>query len=536
MFLPEGKGGIKIDSSLMLKEAPSVIGTGEWDNPQCKNFKNENGNGLDIGDIILVREGQIPLALCEVKGPGFTSEILQKKHIHENYREVSILSWYEGVDSFPQAQGTLQRLRDDKTDSWQFIDAWFQDTQNKIKMGNYIDLINYKKQIILQGPPGTGKTYTAKDIAYQLITGEVVDPINREEQIETLESSNQFNLIQFHPAYSYEDFVRGIIATSNGSQIEYETVNKVLGELASIALKNYKDSRKDSIELNKEQWVQENFDEFVDKLSEELDTNDGILSLSKSVNIISIEADAFRYSGSTWLSQPRMKFQDIVSLVINDIKERKDIKHFQGVSPLANSHATYFKAVLDKFYEFMDEKNVPKKKGTQVIPQNYVLLIDEINRANLPSVLGELVYALEYRGESIDTVYAIDGDSSIIIPPNLYIIGTMNTADRSVGHIDYAIRRRFAFVDILPSIDVIEPLNAKSLFKSVTELFSEKYLAPDFQPKEVQLGHSYFLAKNDDILRLKLNYEIKPILREYIKDGILLEEAGEVVEALTINE
>src|SRR5690606_7139407 len=85
----------------------------------------------------------------------------------------------------------------------------------------------------------------------------------------------------------------------------------------------------------------------------------------------------------------------------------------------------------------------------------YVLIIDEINRANLPAVLGELIYALEYRGEGVDSMYDLDGDTSIILPPNLYIIGTMNTADRSVGHIDYAIRRRFAFVEVLPSAEVI---------------------------------------------------------------------------------
>src|SRR5690606_7974702 len=99
---------------------------------------------------------------------------------------------------------------------------------------------------------------------------------------------------------------------------------------------------------------------------------------------------------------------------------------------------------------------------------NYVLIIDEINRANLSSVLGELIYALEYRyyfNNTIDdqleaTVKSIYGVSyeekgtepsyDLILPENLYIIGTMNTADRSVGHIDYAVRRRFAFVNVLP--------------------------------------------------------------------------------------
>ena len=104
---------------------------------------------------------------------------------------------------------------------------------------------------------------------------------------------------------------------------------------------------------------------------------------------------------------------------------------------------------------------------------NYVLIIDEINRANLPSVLGELIYALEYRGDAVESMYAIEEDNKITIPPNLYIIGTMNTADRSVGHIDYAIRRRFAFVDVLPDEGVIANAKAKKLFEEVSKLFVE---------------------------------------------------------------
>ena len=135
---------------------------------------------------------------------------------------------------------------------------------------------------------------------------------------------------------------------------------------------------------------------------------------------------------------------------------------------------------------------------------NYVLIIDEINRANLPSVLGELIYALEYRGDAVESMYAIEEDNKITIPPNLYIIGTMNTADRSVGHIDYAIRRRFAFVDVLPDEGVIANAKAKKLFEEVSKLFVEsvdgkkknsKYLTADFDYKDIQLGHSYFLLK-----------------------------------------
>jgi DNA polymerase III delta prime subunit len=195
---------------------------------------------------------------------------------------------------------------------------------------------------------------------------------------------------------------------------------------------------------------------------------------------------------------------------------------------------------------------------------NYVLIIDEINRANLSSVLGELIYALEYRGEEVESMYEVDDSQKLILPPNLYIIGTMNTADRSVGHIDYAIRRRFAFVDILPKNLTTELGNdfKQDIFTKVSELFIENYnpameygpeesrlnrskhLSEEFEPKDVWLGHSYFIQHyeqdengiKDESKRvdftLRLEYEIKPILREYVKDGILKPSALDTIENL----
>lgn len=159
---------------------------------------------------------------------------------------------------------------------------------------------------------------------------------------------------------------------------------------------------------------------------------------------------------------------------------------------------------------------------------NYVLIIDEINRANLPAVLGELIYALEYRYDpnneketTVDSIYSFNNDRSLSLPNNLYIIGTMNTADRSVGHIDYAIRRRFAFIEMPADEKVITNPVALDLFRQIRSMF-EKYIASDFNINDVLLGHSYFLAENNSELKLKLEYEALPILKEYLKDGVLI--------------
>ena len=140
----------------------------------------------------------------------------------------------------------------------------------------------------------------------------------------------------------------------------------------------------------------------------------------------------------------------------------------------------------------------------------FFLIIDEINRANLATVFGELIYGLEYRTEPVATPYSVNNNNRIIIPDNLYIIGTMNTADKSIGGIDYAIRRRFLFFEQLPDVKIIQKykvengatqveLNtqASSLFKNVEKIFEEDYLSPEYRKEDVQIGHTYFLVDSN---------------------------------------
>ncbi len=251
------------------------------------------------------------------------------------------------------------------------------------------------KQILLQGAPGTGKTRLAKQIARYIIKEETKPDIEDMEEVE---------LIQFHPSYSYEDFVRGIVAETENQTIKYEVEDKILAQMAKKALEN----------------------------------------------------------------------------------EDKE----------------------------------------------YILIIDEINRANLPAVLGELIYALEYRGEAVESMYAKDGDNKIVLPKNLYIIGTMNTADRSVGHIDYAIRRRFVFINIKPDREVIDNEKGRKLLKKIEEEIFDKYLSSEFEKYDVMPGHSYFITKDNKDLENKIEYQVIPLLKEYVRDGVLKSEAENKIEEL----
>jgi MoxR-like ATPase len=446
----------------------------------------------------------------------------------------------------------FDRIISDLKKQFQPYQIIFSDKNNYSKAAmnnqNTIDVLIHKGQIILQGPPGTGKTYTAKDIAEQMLFSKVSE--DKKQQKILLESTDQFKLIQFHPAYSYEDFVRGIVAESKGEVIEYKTKNKNLASFANTANTNYNNSKKISTVYSKEKWIEEQFEKFGEHIEEKLEAEDKI-ELTNKVSIFDVEADAFRYKGKEgWTKNGnRMLYSDIKKAFFDENTNRQDIKKNTNLSGLAHHHASYYIRVLDLFKKFLEENNLKFSESPKPQEQlkSFVLILDEINRANLPAVLGELIYALEYRGEKVDSMYETEEDgNTLIIPPNLYIIGTMNTSDRSVGHIDYAIRRRFAFIEILPK--VLEGDNFElELFKQVSALFIQNFveyvndntvelklsehLSEEFRPEDVWLGHSYFIKGEGDF-SLRKKYEIIPILKEYVKDGILKQSAVPVINAL----
>jgi 5-methylcytosine-specific restriction protein B len=482
---------------------------------------------VEEGDIVLVQNGTDILGIAIVEGSyqyNSDFDFAHQKKVRWLTTEVSFgntdtlrrsvnkITNEEVIEQVKELIGQVEEIEDEGdllTDRVQF----------------FIDLLKHKKQIILQGPPGTGKTYLAKKIA---------------ERMASSPQNGHWKLVQFHPSFTYEDFVRGITVSSDSqAKLVYETNNKVLAEFAEEALSNTKEVNKDKKQLSKEQQIEKLLAEFAEIVAEEIVENE-VYKITDAVSIIEVEEDAFRYSG-TWKVSQRMKLKDLVIAQLNQVTTRQGLLELEDVSGLAKHHASYFIKVLNKFQEKYATRlnQVVEIPVVQPTLKNYVLIIDEINRANLPSVLGELIYALEYRGEAVESIYAVDGDRRIILPENLYIIGTMNTADRSVGQIDYAIRRRFAFVDVLPNREVIELDKAKELFDKVAALFTgenetsgESYLAPDFDAKDVQLGHSYFMAKDEAELKIRWKYEILPILREYVKDGLLLESANDKIDEL----
>ncbi|WP_199751157.1 McrB family protein [Brachyspira aalborgi] len=182
------------------------------------------------------------------------------------------------------------------------------------------------------------------------------------------------------------------------------------------------------------------------------------------------------------------------------------------------------------------EDGIFKKACKSAENNKVVLIIDEINRGNISKIFGELITLLEVdkrkdRENEIEVILPYSKEK-FSVPDNLYIIGTMNTADRSIGYIDYALRRRFAFISIKADKLAIENYydninknsdckdKAINLFNKVKELIKGN-INEEFEANDIMIGHSYFMAQNFEELQNKLEYEIKPLLLEYFKDGIL---------------
>lgn len=165
----------------------------------------------------------------------------------------------------------------------------------------------------------------------------------------------------------------------------------------------------------------------------------------------------------------------------------------------------------------------------------YLLVIDEVNRGDLGRVLGEAIYLFEARdiahgeGRRVTLPHRLaDGRDSLAIPPNLFVLGTMNSADRSIAILDLAVRRRFAFVDVWPDLDVVaaqgRPL-ATEAFGRLQDIFAQ------YAPNEALVllpGHAYFLADSDEELGRRLRYELMPLLTEYLQEGRLGPCEGEL--------
>ena len=240
MHLPEGKNGVVIDSSRMLLEAEPIIGTGEWNNAQCRDFKT-----IDNGNIVLVRKGSQALALCQIIGDNFTSDSLSEKYININFRKVKIIAWaneYKQPRPGLFSQGTFKSCSKG-TEQYSYIESWLKYMNGIGYLKKCAKLLSKKHNFILQGAPGTGKTYNTAAIALKALGIKDVDLTDHKAVMERYDEllGNQIFFTTFHQSLDYEDFVEGLkphVQTDNKGNsigVTYEPEDGIFKRACNVA-------------------------------------------------------------------------------------------------------------------------------------------------------------------------------------------------------------------------------------------------------------------------------------------------------------
>jgi len=387
-----------------------------------------------------------------------------------------------------------------------------------------IEILRQKKQIILQGAPGTGKTYKTASIAVGICNPAFTDFANHQkvmEEYERLLNEGQIAFCTFHQSMDYEDFVEGLKPEVKGNAVEYNVQNGIFKTICEKA-----QTKEDADITN-----------CIDKY---LQTIKGYEN-KKTIPTLSGKSELFVWwtEGNDTISTrsvlSKSEKGDQYSPSPLNIEKVKMQALGEGVENNWRHYAQAFINAVKKEYNLEN----------QVSDKPYVLIIDEINRGNVSKIFGELITLLEADKRSGGGSHHISlklpySKEDFSVPSNLYIIGTMNTTDRSTGTIDYAVRRRFAFVTLESRADVIENwCNSQSIASDVKKtalaLFAQingssindnssfiaKHKASDFELEDLKVGHSYFMAKDMASLKLKMRYEVVPLIKEYIRDGIL---------------
>ena len=366
---------------------------------------------------------------------------------------------------------------------------------------NYSGILRKSKNLILRGAPGTGKTYLAKEIAMELTGG----------------NEDQIGFVQFHPSYDYTDFVEGLRPVSNGDgAIEFRLQDGIFKDFCQKAKEAQLIGGQDNFD---EAW--DSYLEYINVAEEkEYITKTSYLSVNSRQNL-SVNYD----SGVPGWSLPSKYVYELY----------KD-KNYNKQEYYKSGGKTVLETLRKRFglkdYISPTEIDTDKK---------FVFIIDEINRGEISKIFGELFFSIDpgYRGEkgSVSTQYANlhETDEKFYLPENVYIIGTMNDIDRSVDTFDFAMRRRFRFVEVTAEsqlyildneLDGHEEeakkrlRNLNAAIENVQELNSHYHIGPSYFLKLKDVDFDYELLWSD---------YLKPLLEDYLRGSY---EEFETLETL----
>lgn len=388
------------------------------------------------------------------------------------------------------------------------------------------------KNLIFRGAPGTGKSYLAKEIATDIISNGYFDDYT----LLTDEQKKQVEFVQFHPSYDYSDFVEGLRPRVNDDgTMGFELQDGIFKKFVAHARKNYEDSQKSKETIEKEISVQESMTEFFSNIELGVDTFKTINGNEFSITSVDDQHIYISIPGNASVKKLTLNLDEIRRMLKSGEKfdKIKDITTFFGKT-FATQAYSYDFAI---YKEIVKRKKKMSKSVAKVEElKKYIFIIDEINRGEISKIFGELFFAIDpgYRGRAgeISTQYAnlhSDPDEKFFIPENVYIIGTMNDIDRSVDSFDFAMRRRFRFVELRADerLEMLAALEDEELeaeaIRRMTALNKEIASVEDLN-ENYQIGASYFLKlKTLNFDQLWTDY-LKPLLQEYIQG--MYDEAG----------
>ncbi|MER3329434.1 MAG: AAA family ATPase, partial [Candidatus Kapaibacterium sp.] len=326
------------------------------------------------------------------------------------------------------------------------------------------------------------------------------------------------------------DFIQGLRPdVENNGGLSFKKEDGVFKVIADRAFSNIKESEKAPEEISQVKAFEDAIEILKDKIIETDEPN----KINDNAYFTAVEDDAFRYSGDNWslgdkgLNGFRMKYSDLIRFFDEGIRERKEIKKLDNISGLAKQHATYFIKAFELLKSLMPKTSIKVQRTEK---KNYVIIIDEINRANISRVFGELITLIEEDKRThgdIPMKATLPSGDTFTVPSNLFIIGTMNTADKSIALLDIALRRRFNFIGMYPDSNLIN-----TSVKDQFEMLNKEIIAS--KGRDFQIGHSYFMG-NDLILNETMNNKVIPLLMEYfMNDEVtvtdLLKSAGFSIE------
>ncbi|EAK8760019.1 McrB family protein [Campylobacter jejuni] len=386
---------------------------------------------------------------------------------------------------------------------------------------------------ILYGPPGTGKTYHTIDKALEILGENLESRDEKKAKFDEYVRKGQIVFTTFHQSYGYEEFVEGIKPIidndENSQEVKYDVKDGIFKELCDKSLKNYILSMQNENEIDLDKLIFE----FANYINQDFLNKGNEFPLENKVSIKKIllnfkdEYRSFSLGGS--IKSPQSLTIDIIKRDYLNFKNKK-ILSFKDIKPKYDSqsdyhgNAIYYFMFYNKLKEFENIQN-EKFKIKKEILKSYIIIIDEINRGNVSKIFGELITLIEPskrlgNEEALELTLPYSGEK-FGVPKNVYIIGTMNTADRSITSLDTALRRRFEFVEMMPDVSKLsmdcEGINLQELLKAINTRI--EYLLD----REKTIGHAFFVSvENLEDLKKVFQNKIIPLLQEYFYNDYAL--------------